>query len=102
MPIRSLLSEGRFRPEQTEIITKAFEDAWDQLRAEQADPLMESLLRTALAKRIIEIARHSDLDAQALRDDAMAYIRDCYLWPDPRPTGAGQAREINEGDSERQ
>ena len=99
MPIRSLLSEARFKPDQTEVIVKAFDDAWDQLRGEQSDPAMESLLRTALAKRIIETAHRSDLDAQALRDDAITHIRNSSLWPDPRPAGADRVREINEDDS---
>jgi hypothetical protein len=44
MPIRSLPSEARFKPDQTEVIVKAFDDAWDQLRGEQTDPVMEPLL----------------------------------------------------------
>ena len=32
MPIRSLLSETSFNSEQTKIIAKAFDDAWDQVR----------------------------------------------------------------------
>jgi hypothetical protein len=102
MPIRSLLSETRFRPDQTEVIVKAFDDAWDQLRGEQSDPVMEPLLRTALAKRILETAQQADIDARKLRDDAIGHIRNSHLWPDPRPVGADRVREINEGDSERQ
>jgi hypothetical protein len=40
MPIRSLLSETSFKPDQTEVIAKAFDDAWDQLQGEQTDPVM--------------------------------------------------------------
>ncbi len=32
MPIRSLLSETSFNTEQTELIAKAFDDAWDQVK----------------------------------------------------------------------
>jgi hypothetical protein len=37
------------------MIAKAFDDAWAQL-GDEADPAMASLVRTALAKRIIETA----------------------------------------------
>ena len=32
MPIRSLLSQTSFNPDQTEMIAKAFDDAWAQLQ----------------------------------------------------------------------
>jgi hypothetical protein len=99
MPIRSLLSETSFKPDHTEVIVKAFDDAWDQLRGERTDPVMEPLLRTALAKRILETAQQADIDARKLRDDAIAHIRNSHLWPDPRPAGADRGREINEDDS---
>ena len=44
MPIRSLLSETSFNSDQTEMIAKAFDESWAE----------SSLVRTALAKRIIE------------------------------------------------
>jgi hypothetical protein len=85
LPIRSLLSEASFNSDQTEIIAKAFDDAWAQLQGEQADPAMASLVRTALAKRIIETAQRPDMDVRKLRDDAVAYIRNNSLWPNPQP-----------------
>ena len=36
MPIRSLLSETSFNPDQTEMIAKAFDEAWAELQAGQA------------------------------------------------------------------
>jgi hypothetical protein len=83
MPIRSLLSETNFNSERTEIIAKAFDDAWAQVQGDEADPAMASLVRTALAKRIIEAAKHPDMDARKLRDDAVAYVKNTPLWPTP-------------------
>jgi hypothetical protein len=60
MPIRSLLPETSFNPEQTEMIAKAFDDAWTELQIDEAEPAMASLVRTALAKRIIEMAHRHD------------------------------------------
>jgi hypothetical protein len=50
MPIRSLLAETRFNLEQTEMIGKAFDDAWAKVKIDEAEPAMASLVRTALAK----------------------------------------------------
>jgi hypothetical protein len=83
VPIPSLLSETNFNAERTEIIAKAFDDAWAQLQGDEADPAMASLVRTALAKRIIEAAQHPDMDARKLRDDAIDYVRNNPLWPTP-------------------
>jgi hypothetical protein len=84
MPIRSLLSETTFNSDQTEMIAKAFDDAWAQVQSDdESDPAMASLIRTALAKRIIEAAQRPDMDAQKLRDDAVAYVRNNPLWPTP-------------------
>ena len=82
MPIRSLLSQTSFNPDQTEMIAKAFDDAWAQL-GDEADPAMASLVRTALAKRILETAQRPGIDVQKLRDDAVAYVKNNPLWPTP-------------------
>jgi hypothetical protein len=81
MPIKSLLKETSFNPNQTEMITKAFDDAWVQLQAPGADPALASLVRTALAKRIIEMSQDPNMNAQKLRDDAIAYVKNNPLWP---------------------
>jgi len=84
MPIRSLLSETSFNSEQTKIIAKAFDDAWYQVNGDDAaDPAMASLLRTALAKRIIEAAQRPDMNAQRLCADAVEYVKNNPLWPTP-------------------
>jgi hypothetical protein len=81
MPIKSLLKETSFNPNQTEMITKAFDDAWVQLQGPGADPALASLVRTALAKRIIEMSQDPNMNAQKLRDDALAYVKNNPLWP---------------------
>ena len=65
MPIRSLLSETSFNTEQTEMIAEAFDGAWAQLQIDEAEPAMASLVRTALAKRIIEMAHCPGVDVQS-------------------------------------
>ena len=57
MPIRSLLSETGFNSDQTEMIAKAFDEAWAELQGGLSEPAMSSLVRTALAKRIIACTR---------------------------------------------
>jgi hypothetical protein len=83
MPIRSLLAETSFDPEQTEMIAKAFDDAWTELQIAKDEPAMASLVRTALAKRIIEMAHRPGVEVQKLRDDAIAYVKNNPLWPAP-------------------
>jgi hypothetical protein len=81
MPIKSLLKETSFNPNQTEMITKAFDDAWVQLQGPGDDPALASLVRTALAKRIIEMSQDPNMNAQKLCDDAIAYVKNNPLWP---------------------
>jgi hypothetical protein len=83
MPIRSLLAETSFDLEQTEVIAKAFDEAWTQLQIDEAEPATASLVRTALAKRIIEMAHRPGVEVQKLRDDAIAYVKNNPLWPAP-------------------
>ena len=83
MPIRSLLSETGFNSDQTEMIAKAFDEAWAELQGGLSEPAMSSLVRTALAKRIIETAQRPGIDVQKLRDDAVAYVKNNPLWPTP-------------------
>jgi uncharacterized membrane protein len=81
MPIKSLLSETNFNSDQTAMIAKAFDDAWAQLQSAQTEPAMASLVRTALAKRIIEMAERPGMNAHKLREDAIAYVKNNPLWP---------------------
>ena len=81
MPIRSLLSETGFSSDQTEMIAKAFDEAWAELQGGLSEPAMSSLVRTALAKRIIEVAQGDGMTAEKLRADAIAHIKNNTLWP---------------------
>ena len=65
MPIRSLLSETGFNSDQTEMIAKAFDEAWAELQGGLSEPAMSSLVRTALAKRIIETAQRDGMTAES-------------------------------------
>jgi hypothetical protein len=64
MPIRSLLSETGFNSDQTEMAAKAFADAWAELQGGLSEPAMSSLIRTSLAKRIIEMAQRDGMTAK--------------------------------------
>ena len=81
MPIRSLLSETGFNSDQTEMAAKAFDEAWAELQGGLSEPAMSSLVRTALAKRIIEVAQGDGMTAEKLRADAIAHIKNNPLWP---------------------
>jgi hypothetical protein len=69
------------------MIAKAFDDAWAQLQVDEAEPAMASLVRTALAKRIIDMAQREGMNAQKLCDYAIAYIQNNPLWPAPQDFG---------------
>ena len=73
IPARML--DTSFNSDQTEMIIKAFDDAWAQLRGPGADPPMASLVRTTLAKRIIEMSQDPQMNAQRLTDDAIARVK---------------------------
>jgi hypothetical protein len=92
MPIRSLLSQTSFNPDQTEMISKAFDEACAQLQRGKVDPAMSSLVRTALAKRIIERANRGEMTANKLRDDAARgfFARGCA-----RSSGKGAGAKLS-------
>jgi hypothetical protein len=84
MPIKSLLKEMRVDVTKTEMICKAFDDAWAHLQGADdtlADPSKASIMRTALAKRIVETAYGEGMTSQKLRDDAIAHIKNNPLFP---------------------
>jgi hypothetical protein len=63
------------------MIAKAFDEAWAELQGGLSEPAMSSLIRTALAKRIIEVAQGDGMTAEKLRADAIAHIKNNPLWP---------------------
>ena len=66
-----------FAPEDAEILTAAFNDAWERLQtsgAPYAEPDFADAARTHLAKHIISAGRRGDLDKRKLADDALLYL----------------------------
>ena len=83
MPIKSLLAEMRVDVTKTEMICKAFDDAWAHLQGADdtlADPSKASIIRTTLAKRIVETAYGDGMTSQKLRDDAIAHVKNNPLF----------------------
>jgi hypothetical protein len=79
MPVERLLSGGAFRPEQVRAICHAFDDAWEALVASGSPvtkPNLAPPAREALAKCIIDEVLRGALDVDALKDHALAYLRD--------------------------
>jgi hypothetical protein len=84
MPIKSLLSEMSVDVTKTEMICKAFDDAWAHLKNADdtlTDPSKASVIRTALARRIIEMAVGDGMNSGKLRDDAIAHVKNNPLFP---------------------
>ena len=74
MPIVPLLSDGFFGPEDTKILTAAFDTAWQTLRTSGsvfAADYRATSTRELLAKRIIVTARQGERDPIRLVDDAL-------------------------------
>ncbi len=66
-----------FAPEDVEILTDAFDDAWARLqasRAPYAEPDFADVARTHLATHIISAARRGNLDRRQLAEDALLYL----------------------------
>ena len=78
MPIAQLLrSDGFFDPEATNILTAAFDTAWQMLKTSGnvlAADYRAAATRELLAKRIIETARQGETDPMRLADDALAHL----------------------------
>ena len=72
MPIRALLRDGHFTPEDIAILTAAFEDTLRQLKlVDRTDPAA-----TLVAKRIIAVARQGERSPAALREAVLKAFRD--------------------------
>ena len=68
MPIKSLLSEMSVDVTKTEMICKAFDDAWAPT-TRWPILLKASAIRNALARRIIEMAFGDGMNSRTLCDD---------------------------------
>jgi hypothetical protein len=84
MPVRSLLSETVFDPRKTRMVCDAFDGAWAHLKRSgraPTDPAKASIIRTILARRIIEMAHRDDMSqVERLRDDALAHLQNNPLF----------------------
>jgi hypothetical protein len=71
-PIRPLLRDGHFTPEDITVLIAAFEDALLALHVrDRGHPTV-----TLVAKRVIELARQGERDPDLLRDAVLKSIRD--------------------------
>jgi hypothetical protein len=78
MPIVGLVRrDDFFDPEAANILTAAFDSAWQTLRTSGnvlAADYRAASTRELLAKRIIETARRGERDPVRLADDALAHL----------------------------
>ena len=72
MPIRSLLRDGAFSPEDVTVLTAAFDDTLRALRIRDRRQLAVLLV----AKRIIDLARRGERNPDMLRDAVLKSFRD--------------------------
>jgi hypothetical protein len=81
MSIIPLLANTSFDPEAVEILSAAFDDAWEQIKqsgSSLARPAYERGAREVLAKYIIEMAQRGERDRKLLSDSAVKYLAQNY------------------------
>jgi hypothetical protein len=81
MSIIPLLANTSFDPEAVEILSAAFDDAWEKIKQSGgtfARPAYARGAREVLAKCIIEMAQRGERDPSELADDAVAYLERSY------------------------
>ena len=86
-PQSPFAGEGSFDPERIQVMTEAFDDAWQSLQAsgvkfenDQADAV-----RDMLAKCIVEMAKLGERDRRRLRDAGLAELAKKWGAPDGAP-----------------
>jgi len=70
-------ADGVFYPEEVEILTAAFDEAWASVQASQAPFAAEdyaSAAREILAKHIIMAAQRGERDRHRLTNDALLHL----------------------------
>ena len=71
MPIRQILDNSAFNPEETALLRSVFEDTLRALNlSDRADPIT-----TLITKKIIELASHGERDASRLRESVINSFR---------------------------
>jgi hypothetical protein len=81
MPITPLLTSSSFDPEAVEILSGAYEDAWEKLKQSGSNftrPAYERGAREILAKCIIEMAQRGERDRRQLSEAALTYLAENY------------------------
>jgi len=89
--VRNFLGDDVFDPGTASILMAAFDSAWQSIQASGAhlSEKQSELVRTTLAKYIIEQARQGELDQVRLRDGALLHLAKSNLKYPPsssRPT----------------
>jgi hypothetical protein len=78
MPLASLLEQTAFDADTTSILTTAFDQAWSKVKPTDAALSNETMVRTALAKRIIDRATQGERNMDRLVEDAVDFLaRSC-------------------------
>ena len=81
MSIVPLLANTWFDPEAVEILSAAFDDAWEVLKQSGSDfarPAYERGAREILAKCIIEMAQGGERDRSVLSQSAIRFLAKNY------------------------
>ena len=81
MAITPLLVNSSFDPEAVEILSGAYEDAWEKLKQSGSSftrPAYERGAREILAKYIIEMAQRGERDRSQLSEAALTYLAENY------------------------
>jgi N-acetylglucosamine kinase-like BadF-type ATPase len=77
MPIVQLVQDAGLQPEETHILTEAFDQAWERFKA-SGNPLAGEACapstRALLAKRMVETASKGEKNADRLIEDALTYL----------------------------
>ena len=74
-------NSSSFDPEAVEILSAAFDDAWEEIKrsgSSLARPAYERGAREVLAKCIIEMAQRGERDRRLLSDAAVKYLAKNY------------------------
>ena len=74
-------NSSSFDPEAVEILSAAFDDAWEEIKrsgSTLARPAYERGAREVLAKCIIEMAQRGERDRRHLSDSAIKFVAQNY------------------------
>jgi len=79
MPIVALLQKAAFDPETTQILTTAFDKAWERFKS-SGSPLADNACapstRALLAKQMIEMAQRGERNIDHLVENGVAYLQE--------------------------